>query len=58
MSQFSTDVTAYKEDLHKAPQGPLHVKFRLGSMSRDLGMVVGPSRIPSAPNPDSREKLL
>lgn len=33
MSQFSTDVTAYKEDLHKAPQGPLHVKFRLGSMS-------------------------
>lgn len=25
---------------------------------RDLGMVVGPSRIPWAPNPDSREKLL
>lgn len=63
MSWLPADVTVYKEDLHKAPQGPLrgevfawqYVPFPETSENPEIG--VGLSRIPPAPNPDSREKL-
>lgn len=63
MPRLPDDVTVYKEDLHKAPQGPLrgevfawqYVPFPETSENPEMG--VGPSRIPPAPNPDSREKL-
>lgn len=56
---LSTDVTVYKEDLHKAPEGPLCAEVYAWQYVSFLGTSGWePSRIPRVPNPGSREKLL